>query len=322
MNTPIASQPQSAIRLEPEFLELLRCPVTTEPLFQVGRTLVSESRRNRYTVTETGIPVMADEFCSEEGRTQRAHYDTIASAYIANLKYPHTEEYMRYIDGAVLKVAEGGALERVAEICCGRAGETFRLLGNRVRLGVGLDISLDMLEAARAELPADRFMFVQGDATSIPLRSAAFDSVFMLGAIHHVNERQRLFAEVFRILKPGGRFVWREPANDFFLWRLLRNLIYRVSPLLDPDTERPLRWQETWPVLKNVGFEPQTSRTLGFFGGCLLLNSDVLVVNRLFRFIPGIRTLTRIATRIDELFVRFPGMSRAGLQVVGVAVKP
>lgn len=52
------------------------------------------------------------------------------------------------------------------------------------------------------------------------------------------------------------------------------------------------------------------------------MNSDVLVFNRLFRFLPGIRGLTRLFARIDHVTLRLPGLARAGLQVVGVAQKP
>jgi hypothetical protein len=45
-------------------------------------------------------------------------------------------------------------------------------------------------------------------------------------------------------------------------------------------------------------------------------------VNRLLRLLPGIRGLTRLAARLDEWLLRLPGLRRAGLQVVGKAVKP
>ena len=316
----ISASPQQT-RIDAEFLAMMRCPVSGEPLHQDGRDLVSGSGGNRYRVSDAGIPIMADEFCSDDGRAQRDHYDRIAPAYLTNLKYPHSEEYMSYLDSALMAVLKTENLGTVAEICCGGA-EAFRLLGDRIRKGVGLDISLNMLGAARADLSNDKYLFVQGDATSIPLHDGVFDNVFMLGGIHHVNDRQRLFAEVHRILKPGGQFVWREPVNDFVIWRWIRNLIYRASPTLDFNTERPLRLRETWPVLESVGFEPTSWRTYGFFGFCLFMNSDVLVFNRLFRFIPGIRALTRLSTCMDDLIVRLPGMSRAGLQVIGSATKP
>jgi SAM-dependent methyltransferase len=156
----------------------------------------------------------------------------------------------------------------------------------------------------------------------LPLAAHSLDSVAMLGGIHHVNDRAALFAEIFRVLKPGGRFIFREPVSDFILWRAIRAVIYRLSPVLDHETERPLLHVETVPVLDRAGFRTLEWKTYGFLGFCLLMNSDVLVFNRLFRFIPGIRAITRGAAALDDMVTRLPGLRRSGLIVVGVAEKP
>ena len=304
-----------------ELLDLLQCPVSGEPLHWDGRRLISANQRHQYPITASGIPVIGAEHWSREGRAQSEHYDRVASNYLKNLTYAHTQEYMSYLDRAMLQVTDGAVLDTVAELCCGR-GEALQLLRPHIGRGVGVDVSLRMLEAGRAELPRDRFLFVQGDATLLPLRSRCFDSVFMLGGIHHVNDRARLFAEVFRILRPGGGFYWREPVSDFLPWRFLRHMVYRFSSGLEHQTERPLRLRETWPVLQSVGFQPQSWRTFGFIGYCLLMNSDILVFNRAFHRVPGIRAITRWAACLDDITVRLPGFEHAGLQVVGCARKP
>jgi SAM-dependent methyltransferase len=209
----------------------------------------------------------------------------------------------------------------MAEICCGR-GEAFQLLGDRVTRGIGVDVSAGILEAAVRETSRPTVSFVQGDATRLPLGSQAFDNVVLLGGIHHVNDRARLFGEIFRILKPGGRVFWREPVSDFFLWRALRAVVYRMSPALDRETEHPLRLRETLPQLAEAGFRLVSWETYGFLGFCVFMNSDVLIVNRWFRFVPGIRGFTRFMTHVDRLTLSLPGMSGCGLQVVGVAEKP
>jgi ubiquinone/menaquinone biosynthesis C-methylase UbiE len=305
--------------LSPATVRLLRCPVTNSALQVENGDLVAPDGR-RYRVSASGIPQFAERFLSADAKRQQQHYDRVAAAYLENLAYPHTREYSDYLDRAMLDAMAGANLQTVAELCCGR-GEAFHLLRDRVVQGVGVDVSLQMLEAAVRELRDERFSFVQGDATMLPLASDSFDSVVMFGGIHHVGDRQALFQEVARILKPGGRFYWREPVSDFFLWRALRAVIYRVSPALDHQTERPLLKKETQPPLLQAGLTPTFWRTYGFFGFCLFMNSDVLVFNRLFRFIPGIRAITRLATRLDDWTTRMPGFKEAGLQVIGVAEK-
>jgi len=301
-------------------MPLLCCPQTGELLHQAGSSLVSESGQHHYRLNAQDIPLFADQFCSEEAQVQQKHYDTIAHAYVNNLSYPHTLEYMSYLDRVLRETVETESLGTCAELCCG-TGEAFALFVDTITQGVGIDVSAAMLANGMHVLDASHLHFVQGDATQLPLVSQQFDSVIMLGGIHHVPDRQALFAEVFRILKPGGVFIWREPVSDFWLWKWLRAIIYRVSPILDHNTERPLTFDETVPLLEKTGFVMDQWRTCGFIGFCLLMNSDVLFFNRLFRFVPGIRHVTRLFARFDDWCTRLPGMRRAGLQVVGKAHK-
>jgi ubiquinone/menaquinone biosynthesis C-methylase UbiE len=302
------------------FLDLLQCPLSGEALTLDQGRLRTTSGRHTYDINAAGVPLFAGEWCSDEARIQQAHYDRVASAYLTNLGYPHTEEYMKYWDRVLLEEVRE-PLGTVAEICCG-AGEASWMMRDRVTRAVGVDISTAMLARARQRLPHDRFAFLQGDATRLPLRDASFDAVFMLGGIHHVNDRDALFAQVFRILKPGGRFYFREPLNDFFAWRWSRAIIYRLSPALDAGTEHPLQRDPTIPQLTRAGFAVDTWKTMGFVASCFLMNSDVLVVNRLLRYLPGIRPLTCALARFDEACLTLPGLGDAGVAVTGVAHKP
>jgi SAM-dependent methyltransferase len=319
--TPSSNAGLEAGIVPPDLLRLLQSPLDGARLRAEPGALVAEESGRRFPVAPGGIPLFAEAFCSAEGRVQQAHYDAIAAKYFENLAYPHTEAYMGYLDRALLEAVDRQALGTIAEICCG-SGEAFKLLGSSIGIGVGVDLSLNMLQTGRRKNPAENLHFVQGDATRLPLVDDAFDSVFMLGGIHHVGDRRALFSEIRRILKPGGRFYFREPLNDFWLWQVLRAVIYRLSPTLDHRTERPLRWTETVPALRTVGFQMQLWQPVGLIGFCLFMNSDVLVVNRLFRFVPGIQSIVRAFCRLDERMLRLRALGPAGLQVVGVAVKP
>jgi len=303
------------------FLDLLRCPQSGLPLTLQGDALVSADGAHRYRVTASGIPLFAEHFLSPGAEIQRRHYNKIAAAYTANLEYPHTQEYLAYLDQVTLDAIGEGDLGTLAELCCGR-GEALTLFGGRIRRYVGIDISENMLQATRVLHNRRDALFVQGDATRLPIESGTVDTVAMLGGIHHVPARAQLFAEIARILRPGGRFLYREPVSDFVLWRALRAVIYRVSPMLNHETERPLVYEETVPVMERAGLRSLHYRTYGFLGFCLFMNSDVLFFNRLFRLLPGIRAITRASARLDQAILGLPGLGRAGVQVVGIAEKP
>lgn len=302
------------------FLDILRCPISRAPLELKGNGLGTADGRHLYPISAS-IPLFAASDISPESQAQKAHYDRIADAYAVNLGYAHTQEYMAYLDRCFLEAATAGTLGTVAELCCGY-GEALQLLGTRIARYVGVDLSERMLQGGVARRTHPNAVFVQADATRVPLADASVDTVVILGGVHHVPARAALFAEIARILKPGGRFLFREPVSDFILWRALRWLIYRLSPMLDHRVERPLTYDETVPALVQAGLSDVQYRHHGFLGFCLFMNSDVLVANRLFRFIPGIRPLVRLSTALDEAMLRIPGLRRAGLQVVGIARKP
>ncbi len=316
----VTVETDAPVRAVTPVLDLLRCPETGGPLVAVTGGRAGPGGRV-YPLTPSGVPLFANASASTDARRQEAHYNAVASAYEANLRYPHTQAYLAHLDRAVLDAFGAQRVGTVAEICCG-TGEAFTLLAGRYDRGIGVDISPVMLDRAVAVHREEPAVFVQGDATRLPLADAAFDMAVMLGGIHHVSGRAALFSEIIRILRPGGRFIYREPVSDFAIWRWLRAVIYRVSPMLDRETERPLTWAETVPVLARAGFEIESWKTFGFFGFCLFMNSDILVVNRLFRFIPGIAAIARAAARCDDWVLRLPGLAGAGLQVVGVARKP
>jgi ubiquinone/menaquinone biosynthesis C-methylase UbiE len=255
---------------------------------------------------------------SDSAERQRRHYDRIAERYAANLGYPHTQEYMRYLDSEFVSLLPAGGLGVVVELCCG-AGEAYALVADRADYAIGVDVSVQMLMRAQRRHP--RLRVVQADATRLPLQDAVADTVLIHGGIHHVPDRIGLFREVSRILKRNGRFYFHEPVDDFWLWRAIRKLVYRLSPSLDHTTEAPLRKSSTFGDLASAGLRPVAWRTRGLIGFCLFMNSDILIFNRAFRFVPGIRLITRWACRLDDWLSRSRGLKSAGLIAVGAAEK-
>lgn len=296
-------------------LELLQCPFTKEKLLLKGKNITNFSCTRKYKINKNSIILFESAFCNKESKIQSIHYNRIYKAYIKNLDYPHTREYFKYLNKPVIKLSKKTKYGTMAEICCGR-GEAISLLNGFYKIAIGIDISEKMLNKGSTFNKNKNCFFIQGDALKLPLKSKKFDSVYMLGGIHHINNRRNLFCEIKRILKPGGVLIFREPVSDFFFWRFLRWIIYHFSPSLDSQTERPLRFKETMNDLNQVGLKLVSWETYGFFGFCFFMNSDVLIFNRLFQFIPGIRWITKSFVFFDRAILKIPGFQKWGLQVV------
>ena len=104
--------------------------------------------------------------------------------------------------------------DTVLDAGCGTGKLTAELL-ERLPSGrvVALDASANMLDAARDFLAprfGDRVTFVQADLLDLD-RSGALaggvDAVFSTATFHWVRDHARLFANLFRVLRPGGWLV-------------------------------------------------------------------------------------------------------------------
>lgn len=95
---------------------------------------------------------------------------------------------------------------RVLEVGAGGA-QGARWLSSQGATPVALDISLGMLRHAQGLEPL--VPLVQSDAAALPFASASFDlACSAYGAVPFVADVQAVFAEVARVLVPGGRWVF------------------------------------------------------------------------------------------------------------------
>ncbi len=68
----------------------------------------------------------------------------------------------------------------------------------------GVDASERMVEAARARIPGAAARLVQGDLGKLPFPADAFDAVTATGVLEYADDLERAFAELRRVLRPGG----------------------------------------------------------------------------------------------------------------------
>ncbi|MBI2819647.1 MAG: methyltransferase domain-containing protein [Acidobacteria bacterium] len=112
--------------------------------------------------------------------------------------------------GNPLAIAPIQAGETVLDIGCG-AGMDLLLAASRVGSdgqAIGVDMTEAMAERARSSATALGYRHVEvriGDATTLPVGDASVDVVISNGVLNLVPEKERAFAEILRVLRPGGR---------------------------------------------------------------------------------------------------------------------
>jgi demethylmenaquinone methyltransferase/2-methoxy-6-polyprenyl-1,4-benzoquinol methylase len=99
------------------------------------------------------------------------------------------------------------------DVCCGTgdfAVELRRAVGPSGRV-VGLDFSPQMLEVARRKCSAVEWQ--QGDALALPFADGEFAAACVGFGVRNLSDHRRGFAEMARVVRPGGRVVCLEMST-------------------------------------------------------------------------------------------------------------
>jgi arsenite methyltransferase len=100
--------------------------------------------------------------------------------------------------------------EHVADLGCGAGTDTLvaaQMVGPDGRV-TGIDMTPEMLAKARAaadELGVTNVDFVEGEIERLPFPDESLDVVISNGVIDLVPDKDAVFGEIRRVLKPGGR---------------------------------------------------------------------------------------------------------------------
>jgi SAM-dependent methyltransferase len=178
----------------------------------------------------------------------RVDYDQIAHLYDEPIRD-------RAVDSALLAFLDGRpdlvpAEARVLDVGCGTGKQ---LASNRTSLTrtfmLGVDRFSGMLRIAQRRQM--QIAWVQGDGTRLPILGASFDYVTNQFSYQHIADRDSFVREVYRILRPGGRFV----MTNIDPWRMAGWAIYRYFPeALARDVVDFLPSERFASLMRTVGF--------------------------------------------------------------------
>ena len=162
----------------------------------------------------------------------------------AGVGYPHKSGFIS--EGhVVLDVGSGSGTDAlIASLRAGDGGKVY-----------GLDMTPAMLEklAANIERMGAKNVFpLEGDAENIPMEDASVDVVTSNGVLNLVLDKPKAFAEIFRILRPGGRVQIAD--------------IVVSNPISEECKKKPELWAECVVGALPVNHYIETFKRVGFLG--------------------------------------------------------
>lgn len=168
--------------------------------------------------------------------------------------------------------AEGAdwAGREVLDLGCagGFMAEALAARGARVE---GIDPSVEAIAAARAHAAETglEIAYRVGEGEALPYPDASFDAVVCVDVLEHVRDLDAVLAEVHRVLRPGGRFLFDTINRNALAAFAVVTVAERWLGLLPRGAHDPalfIRPADLRRALEGLGFEVGRFRGLGPVG--------------------------------------------------------
>lgn len=149
----------------------------------------------------------------------------------------------------------------ILDVACG-PGVVTAAIAPAAASVTAFDATEPMLEKARARCAKaglSNVSFKTGDAEALPFDDNSFDGAVNRLAVHHFETPGRAIAEMYRVLKPGGRAVIVDIVSDEN--PVLSELQNAIEILRDPSHTRALPPSELDRLIADAGFSVAATET-------------------------------------------------------------
>ena len=158
--------------------------------------------------------------------------------------------------GGAAQKSEAKANEICIDLGSGRGTDVLRLAEEVGEGGFvyGIDVTDEMIRKATTtatKMGVGNVKFIQADLEQIPLEDEIAHLIISNCTLNHVSNKPKVWAEIYRLLKNGGRFV----ISD----------IYSSEPVPEEYANDPEAVAECWAgsitkseyiaIIKNIGFK-------------------------------------------------------------------
>lgn len=173
----------------------------------------------------------------------------------------HSRVVTQMLEG--IKFRDGRHSDKILDVGCG-IGFVSQLYPNFDITGI--DISDGMLAC-------NPHHWLKARAESIPFEDNTFDFVICRSLLHHLDDPKLGLVEMYRVLKPGGKWVCWDPHHGL-IYGLIRKLLQRTDRF--SHLHKSFNAEQLFNLIEGVGFKIMLKRYMGYLAYPLLGFPDIM----------------------------------------------